>query len=236
MSAISPAEIANAATEVLQGTGNIVSMYTSDSDLSPEGKNKAVARAIKAAGYPANVLNLREALSALQDAVKAEQAAEWASVMPEVDKATEVTAAELQAARVLARGNINHDNGEQVFEDMGPSPARTIVFNELVARDAISSTSLQAYAGRESEYLANIAREDKMLQTFNHYVGVMLEAVDSTLKTALTDVATVVLNMEDLIITTAMVGATEAAASDALLAEYYVSEPVKILPVRRINK
>lgn len=236
MSAISPAEIANAATEVLQGTGDIVKACTSDSELTPEGKNKAVARAIKAAGYPDNVVNLREALSALQEAVKAEQAAEWARVMPEVDKATEVAAAELQAARVLNRGNINHDNGEQVFEKMGPCPARTIVFNELVARGAISHESLQAYAGRESEYLAHIGREDKMLATFNHYVNVMLEAVDRTLETALTDVDTVVLNMEDLIITTAIVGAAEAAASDALLHEYYVANPVKILPVRRANK
>lgn len=184
MNTIKPATIAAAAKSLHDEVSNVIAYCMDDTTLTTEGKKQRANRSFESMKYGDNLENLRQALDVLKAGVDLAREKEIKKQMPEASSPVESIAAELAAARVLKRGDLDGKALKELWEEMGVGAARTVAFKELVARGVIGDDYLEGLLSMNSPYLATTLKETGTVQSFTALVTKALDAVDVALQAA----------------------------------------------------
>lgn len=187
MNTIKPAAIAAAAKSLYDEVSNVLAYFLADTTLTTEGKKQRAHRAFESLKYGDNLANLRQALDVLKAGVDLAREQEIKEQMPEAFSPMESVAAELAAARVLKRGDLDGKALKGLWEEMGVGAARTIAFKELEARGEIGEDYLEGLLSMNSPYLATTLKETGAVQSFTALVNKALNEVDGALQAAAGD-------------------------------------------------
>ena len=182
MNTIKPAAIAAATKSLHDEVSNVIAYCMDDTTLTTEGKKQRAARAFGGLKYGDNLANLRQALDVLKAGVDLAREKEVTKQMPEATSPVESIAAELAAARVLKRGDLDGKALKGIWEEMGVGAARTVAFKELVARGVIGDDYLEGLLSMNSPYLATTLKETGTVKSFTALVTKALDAVDVALQ------------------------------------------------------
>lgn len=166
-----------------------ITWYAKNPEYSDEGKRKQLKRVADSHGYTAAISKLRTAVAALPEAVAKEQAEEYARVYPRAKGSTEALAAEMATQRYLQRTALTDpdDDGNleairAVFKEMGPSPARTLLFEELQARGISHREIIRGCETEENPALENAKNTATAAETTARLVNEQLDDLEASLQ------------------------------------------------------
>ena len=167
-----------------------ITWFAKNPDYSDEGKRNHLKRVADQHGYTAALSKLRKAAAALPEAVAKEQAGEYAKVYPKAKDSTETLAAEMATQRYLQREDLTKTDGDNnnlaalqaVFKEMGPSPARTMLFEEMQARGITNAELMRGCEAEENPALRNAQYTANAAETTARLVNEQLDDLETSLQ------------------------------------------------------
>lgn len=145
----------DASITATQESADLIARKIGESDHHTDtGKDDAYTR--NTAEHREHLAKLTAKVEEITTTAEQHHADVYATVMPTPQNDTAAVAAELQAARILARPDMNDPASIGEYITTAPaSPARTAVIQELVARGVISDETANAHLlGAHPDYLA----------------------------------------------------------------------------------
>ena len=143
-------------------------------DLSQQGRAEAVRRALDTEGLPARVEALGQLVGQVEAAPDKMMEEARAGVMPKAGTAEEAVAAELEAARRMARDGWADNQATGVIA-LEPSPARTIMLEEAIAAGKVTEEAVDALTGVNSEEVRDLRTRAGMLRANHRHLVNQLE-------------------------------------------------------------
>ena len=119
---------------------------TQSGDYTPEGAQKAYANRIKSFYRPEQLAVARDQIAQVRAGAQKKAEMIRSGIFPTATDSTEQLAAEMTVNRMLQRPDFNRKAALAAFDTMPPSPARTLLMEECVARGVVSQEAVDGQA------------------------------------------------------------------------------------------
>lgn len=159
--------------EDLRTTANALVSSPQWADLTPPGKANEWER--RRAPHAERLDTIEQTMEQLRDAADQRQQQALEALYPVAQGEQAQQTAEMYVARVLARGRMDYAQLNKIAAE-APSPGRTLVLEEVVARDWFTQDQVNAAAAESNEEYAQVAREVNKIKTdVNAALGMQLQ-------------------------------------------------------------
>lgn len=147
-------------------------------DYTPEALHRLHSNSMERQGVPAKIDALRNDIQAVTSATNTAAAATRATLLPTAAKDTASLAAEMQAQRIMSRGPIpDATTAMNTLASMDPSPVKSILVEEYLARGILSDEAIEGHLQQTSEDYAQAVTAAENAGTAAHILNNQLDFV-----------------------------------------------------------